>query len=511
MRRSVEIACVKAPISNIMIKKLDNGTIAFACAASATPDGKLHNPEMEEQPRSSAKVYSSLFVRHWDTWNTENRSSIFYGVLDHKDGKYSLRDNTLVNALAGTDLSSPVPPFGGTSDFDIGPAGIVFVAKDPELDPAMYTKTNLYYIPLKTFTESNPPAPQIVKTPGLEGYCNAPVFSNCGRKVAFTRMRSNQYESDKTRLLIVRDINNLDNDAEEFYTTNDGEGGWDARPEAIVWSHDDANLYVTAEHHARTLIWALPSDPSHATSLPTALQTPDGSVTDFRLLAPAKSSDTLFVTTTSLVDNSCYSTVSPSSPSSPPTIISSNTKHGKTLNLSRASIDSITFPGAGDYSVHALVMRPSTFDKSKSQKYPLCMLIHGGPQGAWADAWSTRWNPAVFAEQGYVVVAPNPTGSTGYGMALEDGIRGNWGGRPYEDLVKCFEYVEENMPEVDTGRAVALGASYGGFMISEFTFPLEMNGCEMCGLLTQGQTGSRGIHWAASSRRWCATTVCSAR
>ncbi|KAL2259390.1 hypothetical protein VTK26DRAFT_6964 [Humicola hyalothermophila] len=462
---STEIACINAPISNVKISKLPNGTIAFACSASATPDGKLHNHETEKKPRSSARVYSSLFVRHWDTWNTENRSSIFYGVLDCQDGKYSLRDNSLVNALAGTGLSSPVPPFGGTGDFDIGPAGIVFVAKDPELDPAMYTKTDLYYIPLETFTESKPPSPRLVKTPGLEGYCNNPVFSHCGSKVAFTRMRSKQYESDKTRLMLVRDITNLDEDAEEFYATDDGEGGWDARPDTIVWSHDDASLYVTAEHHARTLIWALPSDPSKATSLPTALQTPAGSVADFCLLAAAKNTDTLFVTTTSLVDNSCYSTTTPLSPSAEPTIISSNSKHGKSFGLSRASVDSITFPGAtGEYDVHALVMRPSNFDKNK--KYPLCMLIHGGPQGAWSDAWSTRWNPAVFAEQGYVVVAPNPTGSTGYGMALENGIRGSWGGRPYGDLERCFDWVERNMPEVDTSRAVAAGASYGGYMIN---------------------------------------------
>ena len=122
--------------------------------------------------------------------------------------------------------------------------------------------------------------------------------------------------------------------------------------------------------------------------------------------------------------------------------------------------------------MHALVVRPSTFSQNGNnrKKYPLCMLIHGGPQGAWQDSWSTRWNPAVFAEQGYVVVCPNPTGSTGYGMALEDGICGEWGGRPYNDLVRCYEWVVENMPEVDGERAVALGASYGGYMISE-SFP----------------------------------------
>ncbi|KAK4136726.1 hypothetical protein BT67DRAFT_448039 [Trichocladium antarcticum] len=458
-----EVASVKAPISNVKVKTLPNGTIAFACSALATPAGQLHNPETEEKPLSSAKIYSSLFVRHWDTWSTENRSSIFYGALEHHDGKYSLRDNALVNALARTGLSSPVAPFGGTGDFDIGPAGLVFVAKCPELDPAMYTKTDLYFIPLKTFTESRLPPPQLVKTPGLEGYSNNPVFSHCGRKVAFTRMRSNQYESDKTRLLLVPDINNP-GETTEFYATDDGQGGWDSRPDAIIWGPDDTNLYVTAEHHARTLIWSLPSDPSKAASaLPTPLQTPDGSVVDFHVLTPT-SPTTLFVTTTSLIDNSCYSTTTPGHPS-PPTILSSATKHGRAMGLTRSAISTLSFRGAGGaYTCHALVMRPSHFDPAR--KYPLAFLIHGGPQGAWADAWSTRWNPAVLAEQGYVVVAPNPTGSTGYGMALEDGIRGEWGGRPYNDLVNCWEAIEEELDYVDTARAVALGASYGGYMIN---------------------------------------------
>ena len=472
--RSYEAGSIKAPVSDVKVKKLSDGTIAFACSALATPDGQLFNPEREKKPRSSAKVYTSLFVRHWDTWNTENTSSIFYGLLEKKDGQYSLHGNNITNALAGTRLSSPVPPFGGAGDFDIGPSGLAFVAKDPELDPAMYTKTDLYLVPLKTFTESDPPAPQIVKTPGLQGYSSSPAFSQCGRKLAFTRMRSNQYESDKPRLLLVPDIANPDK-VEEFYATHDGVGGWDLRPESVLWSHDDAHLYVTAEDRARTRLFQLPSAPSQATSLPTPLKTPDGSVSTFHLHhhTPAgrtgddpNSHHHLFVTSTSLIDNSCYSLAHPSSHTC--AIISSASKQGKSFGLSRTSIDSITFRGGGAYDVHALVVRPSTFSAASAKKYPLCLLIHGGPQGAWQDGWSTRWNPAVFAEQGYVVVCPNPTGSTGYGMALQDGIRGEWGGRPYEDLVACFEWVVGNMPEVDAERAVALGASYGGYMISEF-------------------------------------------
>ena len=78
------------------------------------------------------------------------------------------------------------------------------------------------------------------------------------------------------------------------------------------------------------------------------------------------------------------------------------------------------FEGAENHDVQAWVVTPSDFHSHK--KYPLAFLVHGGPQDAWRSDWSTRWNPAVWAEQGYVVVMPNPTGSTGFGKAFAQGI-----------------------------------------------------------------------------------------
>jgi dipeptidyl aminopeptidase/acylaminoacyl peptidase len=137
------------------------------------------------------------------------------------------------------------------------------------------------------------------------------------------------------------------------------------------------------------------------------------------------------------------------------------------FGLFRHQIDEIHWPGANqeaETDIHAWVVKPKNFDSRN--KYPLAYLVHGGPQGAWLDSWSTRWNPAVYAEQGYVVVCPNPTGSTGYGQDFVDAIQGQWGGLPYEDLVLGFDYIKDNMEYVDTDRAVALGASYGGYMMN---------------------------------------------
>ncbi|KAI0851446.1 dipeptidyl peptidase [Daldinia vernicosa] len=453
-----EVAIFNTSISNIKAKDIGNGTVAFAATAPTTSSGELLNSEEEKKPLSSGKVYTSLFVRHWDSYVSKHRQGLFYGALK-KEGKYwRLQDRNLINALAGTKLECPVPPFGDSSDYDIGKEGIVFVSKDPELNPALWTKTDLYYVPLKTFTEAKPPRPQVVKTGELQGYTGVPVFSHDGTKVAFKRMRNRQYESDKWRLLLLPDIKDLSN-VQEFYKTEDGEGGWDLRPEGIVWSNDDKELYVTAEKEGRQTLFKLPSSPLEAKELPQPL-TEDGAVTDFRNLS--QSDGSLFLTSNSLIDNSSYSIIDPSSKEL--SLISSSSKEGKSFGLTKSQVDEFWFKGAGDYQVHALVVRPSNFDPSK--KYPLAFLIHGGPQGAWGQSWSTRWNPAVFAEQGYVAVMPNPTGSTGYGQKFTDGIAQDWGGRPYNDLVNCFEHISDNIPYIDTNNAVALGASYGGYMIN---------------------------------------------
>jgi dipeptidyl aminopeptidase/acylaminoacyl peptidase len=445
-------------IANIKLKKLSDDEVAFACSAITTPRGTIYSPFDEKKSFSSAKTYSSLFVRHWDTWMDENQNSIWYGLLKKTDGKYSLQDPGLTNLLAGTSLVCPVPPFGGTGDFDLSHSGIVFVARDPELSPAEYTKTDLYYVALKSFAEKDPPPPKMVKTGTLLGYSVSPAFSKDGKKVAFARMKNRQYESDKPRLLLIPDITDLSN-VQEFYETEDGDGSWDARPEWILWSNDGKELYVSAEKNAKAVLWKLPSNPAEAKHLPEAVFS-EGSVLEAKSLGDKDSR--LFISSTSLVESSCYSILDLSENSVH--VVSSTTKNGKSLGLSRSQCDEIWFKGAEGYDVHALVMKPSTFDPSK--KYPLAFLVHGGPQAAWLDNWSTRWNPAVFAEQGYVAVMPNPTGSTGYGTAHTDGIQNEWGGRPYIDLVKCWEYINEKMPYVDTDNGVALGASYGGYMIN---------------------------------------------
>ncbi|EJT81513.1 hypothetical protein GGTG_01491 [Gaeumannomyces tritici R3-111a-1] len=476
-----EVYQARGSVSNLKVKPLSNNRVLLACSALATPDGQMYNPDKDdEKVYHTGRVYSSLYVRHWDSYVGKNKNAVWYGTLkwqpasgsgSSKSGRTLSVESSqgLINALAGTGLESPVPPFGGASDFDVSPHGLAFVARDLDVNPAIYTKSSVYFVPLD-FASGSPKAagqqqPTAIPTPGLAGYSAGPAFSPDGRSLAFTRMRDMQYESDKPRLMLARDVAaDPGAGAREFFATDDGEGAWDLRPDgAPLWSDDAAELFVVAEERGRGRLFRVASDPdavAAARSLPEPVQTEPGTVGDVQRMPDG--SGRLFVSSSSLIDGSSFSIVEPSAQTSE--LVSSLSRQGKTFGLSRSQVDEIWFAGAGDYQVHALVVKPSHFDDSK--RYPLALLIHGGPQGAWNDSWSTRWNPAIFAEQGYVVVCPNPTGSTGYGMALQNGIRGEWGGRPYNDLVKCFEHIEQHMPYVDTVRSVALGASYGGYMIN---------------------------------------------
>jgi dipeptidyl aminopeptidase/acylaminoacyl peptidase len=371
MRRPEVVTSFDGSVANMKVVHIDARTIALTLTGLATPSGELYNSETAKKPRSSARVYSKLFVRQWDSYVTENTSAIWFTTLKKSNDIHRMEIAPLRNALAGhsTQLESPVPPFGGAGDYDLSKNGIVFVAKDPSLDPANHTKTDLYYIPIKTFTEEKVPAPVIVKTGNLKGYSNGPVFSPNAKSVVFTRMKSDMYESDKPRLLLVPDITDL-TDVQEFFETEDGEGSWDLRPENITWSADGEELYVTAEENGRGKLFKLPASPRRARDLPIAIVS-DGTVTEVKVLP----NNHLLISSNSLVDNSVFSILNPAK-SKDISTISSNSKSGKAFGLSQDQVDEFWFAGAEDYSVHAWVVKPSNFDKSK--KYPLAYLIHGG-------------------------------------------------------------------------------------------------------------------------------------
>ena len=471
-RKLYVAATVPGPISNVKLKVLDEGKVAIAVSGKASSDGSLFNPETITKPRSSAKLYDSLMVRHWDAYVSPERQCIWYGILQmgkphitEDKGRYTL--SNLVNALEGTHLESPIPPFGDTGHFDISSTGLVFVAKDPTLDPALHTKSNFYYLSITDFAAASSKRPRKLQIDGMDGACSSPIFSPNGQAAAFLQQRQDGYESDKNRIIFVANVEHLA-PTSEILRSQDGHESWDRSPESISFSNDGETLYIIAEDEGHTSLFKLPITPK-AQDNPVTPEKLTGSGSVSAIYPLSTSSPVLLLSSTSFTDNSIYTLLDPSTSTPTSKLISSQSGSGLAFNLSSSQVSSTWFPspvGNTTRSIHAWVVKPSEFASSKS--YPIALLVHGGPQSAWTDSWSTRWNPAIFAEQGYIVVLPNPTGSTGYGQAFVDDIHNSWGGRPYEDLVAFFHHLKTS-PEfdfADTNRAVALGASYGGYMMN---------------------------------------------
>jgi dipeptidyl aminopeptidase/acylaminoacyl peptidase len=441
---------IAAPAGNLKVKALGGGEFAVVISALAGPDGELFNPEKAVKTQSSGRLYTGLYVRHWDAYEEKEKNSLWYGKLSKDDGeKYRL--SSLTNALKGTKLECPIRPFGGTDNFDVSERGIAFVSKDPDLNPALNTKCNVYLLKVDSWTKSADTKPKQVLIKGFEGASTSPVFSPDGLQLAFLSMKRNGYESDQNRIFLVGDL-----DAAESKVEHDGglvaaQEGWDRSPSAISWTVDGKSLLVTAEEEGHARLFLIQPGQKKPLSL-----TKEGSV---GAVVPLDKPGKIFYTSSSLIDNSLFAIIEISDEQSDASISSlwthSNSNHGSKFGLKTKQVSSIWTPASNpkvNKEVHSWVIRPSNFDASK--KYPVAYLIHGGPQGAWGDSWSTRWNPAVFAEQGFIVITPNITGSTGYGQA------------PLVDIENAFDWVGKHLPEADNDRAVALGASYGGYMMN---------------------------------------------
>jgi dipeptidyl aminopeptidase/acylaminoacyl peptidase len=401
---------ILAPFSNLKVTPFMDGTIACAMTGLATPEGSLYNEETAEKPKSSARIYDNLFVRYWNRYIIPERNVIWYSKLAKWDGKYSLAI-PIHNALKGTDFECPFDS-DGASEFDISPTGILFKSLKRSEDPNV-CPSSIYYVPLSTFEEDEAPEPQCIDTGRYNGSTSNPRFSPCGRKAALlvTPSIANDFE---TRIMLVSNLMESLNAVGVFDFAN--ATSWELSPSGFEWFQSGEGLYLTADDCGRVKLFALDFSSLESQNCPNPL-TQDGAVSAYYPFG--NGDEKLLVSSTSFIDNSIFSIIDCSEPENKVTI-SSSSKNGSKFGLNPEQVSEIWFEGAEDYCVQAWVVKPTFFDESK--KYPLALLIHGGPQDGWRDAWSTRWNPAVWAEQGYVCVLPNVTGSTGFGASFTKGI-----------------------------------------------------------------------------------------
>ncbi|EHY59605.1 Dipeptidyl-peptidase 5 [Exophiala dermatitidis] len=447
------IASLPTPYSGLKAVVTPSGDVNFLLNSLAWPNGTAYNEALSEQPLSTARLYDSIYVRHWDTWLSERKYAVFSGTLT--GGKQYSFSGNLTNLVSGisnvTRAESPVGPFGDLSDYDISPDGatVAFLTKNVDLPLANYTSSQIYLVPhngsskavpINAFSGASTP-------PNARGASYQPHFSPDGSKIAYVQMDGISYESDKYKIYVA-DVNpdnpNITVLAED----------WDSTPDYLQWSVNGTSLFVRAPDVGNERIFEVPLS-AKSDFKPTNI-TNAGDVSAFSVLLNGN----LLVSDTKLYSSRDYYIISPNGD------LVTDLFHANKVDSELAGLgpeDVSEFYTQGSLApVQSFLVFPEGFNKSK--KYPLAFIVHGGPQGGQYNAWSTRWNLKTWADQGYVVVAPNPTGSTGWGMAYQNAIQNQWGGYPYEDLVAVWENVNKNFSYIDTDRGIEAGASYGGYM-----------------------------------------------
>jgi len=390
--------------------------------------------EERAQSKVKAQTFTHLLYRHWSTYKYGKRTHLF--VVPAEGG----------TAKDLTPGDHDVPPFslGGQTLYAISPDGQE-VAYTSNIDEVGATSTNndIFIVPITGGT-----AKKISTSPGSD---STPLYSPDGKWIAWRMQKVGGYESDRFRLVIYnRQTGAITNLTEAF----------DQWVEAFAWAPDSSRLYFTAEYHGEAPLYTVP--------MYGGIPVPSGAVkkvADGFFDSPQVSpdGDNIYVTEMTIAMPSEVS------------VIHVNGKGGamktqltqiNTPVLSRVAMQPLEpfwFTGGGRAKIQGFLVKPPDFDAKK--KYPVKFLIHGGPEGAWGDDWSYRWNPELFAADGYVVVMINPHGSTGYGQAFTESIRGDWGGKAFDDLMIGLDYAEKRYPFIDKSRECALGASYGGYMI----------------------------------------------
>lgn len=410
----------------------DGKWIAFISSVYADCKDDACNQKRDaeaEKNKVKAHVAEKLLYRHWTQWSDGKRSHLF--VVPAAGG-------TPHDLTPGADYD--VPPFS------LGePEAIAFSPDSQELsftantdrDEATSTNGDIFTVPVSG--ESAPK--RITANPGDDW---GPQYSPDGKWIAYRAQMQPGFESDRWRLMLYdRKNGKRINVTDKF----------DANVEQFTWAPDSRAIYFVTEEKAGLPIYAV---------APEENQTPK------KMIASGANDEVNVSRDGAMVVFTRTSLTLPAevfAANSDGTDMHQLTHQNAALlaQLELPPVEPFWFAGAGGTQVEGLLLRPPDFDASK--KYPLLLLIHGGPQGEWDDAWGYRWNPEVMAAPGYVALMINPHGSFGYGAKFWEEISGDWGGEAYTDLMSGVDTAVAKYPFIDGSKACAAGGSYGGYMI----------------------------------------------
>lgn len=406
---------------------------------------KKKSEEKEKNP-IKAKVHTKLFYRHWDSYVEDKRQHLFVMSFDDGEGGEP-RDVTPGDRDAVPNSST----FIMADDYTFSPNSkhLLFTAS-PEKNEAWNTNFDICRVPItggskkwETLTAENKAAD------------SAPLFSADGKQIAWRAQKRPGFESDKWDLYVCA----CDPDGTLKGEPTNLTGDRDISIYEYLWI-DDGFLFTIDEEGHVPIYRLTPPAEGKSGKWKVARQKQLGDGVNGSLSVSASG------------ENLAYFNVRMTRPSE--VFVSLDLGKGKNLShandelLARLDLpepESVKIDVEGPTDMQMWILKPPSFDPKK--KWPVVYLVHGGPQGAWHDSWSYRWNPEMWAALGYVVAAPNPRGSTGFGQKFMEEISGDWGGKVFEDLMKGADYVE-SLPYVDKERIATAGASFGGYMMNWF-------------------------------------------
>jgi dipeptidyl aminopeptidase/acylaminoacyl peptidase len=416
-----------------------------------------------EELKVKALIFDRLLYRHWNAYKRGMRTHLFVTPID----------GGAVRDLTPGDYDSPEFSLGGQDNYAFSPDGqeICYTSNHDKVE-ATSTNNDLWIVPVNTRAGGAPVAPKNI-TADNPASDSTPLYSPDGKYIAYRAQERPGYESDRFRLMLYdRTTGEKKNLTEKF-------DRWVA---TFTWAPDSRSVFFTAENRGRSPIYRFtvekpaeqragdwPEDlldgfnddlaivPGRKTIVFTRMSI--GGPNEIYMADPPGPNDVcaLDKLTTSDPRDWYQDTLCVSEP-----VALGRLNEEVLSRISTSQLEPFWFPGAKGEKVEGFLVRPPNFDAGR--KYPVKILIHGGPEGAWGDDWSYRWNPELFAANGYVVIMINFHGSTGYGQKFIDAINGDWGGAPFEDLMKGLDYAEKTYPFIDKDRECALGASYGGYM-----------------------------------------------
>lgn len=382
-----------------------------------------------EQSKVKAHITTRLLFRHWDEWRDVKRTHVF--VVSSKGG--TARD------LTPGDFDSPSYAAATGVDYAFSPDSkeLAYV-RNPDKVEAISTNSDIYVVPVsldgaaKSITARN------------RGYDVGPLYTRDGKYIVYRSQATAGFEADRWRLMAYNRATGASTEIAKKF---------DLQVEEAVLSADGNYVYFTAGERGQQPVYRVPLGGAQPQKMvqdvfATGLQiTPDGKSLVFANSSMAMPAEVYRAD----IDGGSLKALT-------------NANEALMAPFGLKKAEDVEWVGALGKKIHGFVVKPADFDASK--KYPLVVIIHGGPQGAFNDSWGYRWNPQVFANNGYVSFLPNPRGSTGYGQQFVNEISGDWGGKAYTDIMNGTADLLRRNSFIDRDRIGAAGGSYGGYMVN---------------------------------------------